>query len=168
MGQASNVLKAITYNQTHSLLPQLRVEIPRHHMVNYLRVLSGCDFVTPHNHGNKPKCKFCDKPKADWLHLLFKCNKRTSLIVDRFTQTLLQRRDSSTSDFVSKKFGECVDILTGLQNDSDFETLFHLLLGVTLENYNLNFMFILETTIPLISETIFDISKDWNNVERAG
>ena len=39
-----------------------------------LRVLSGCDFVTPFGYGRCPACKFCGAAKIRTQHLLFNCH----------------------------------------------------------------------------------------------
>ena len=39
----------------------------------WINVLSGCDFITPHSHKNRPKCKLCGKNSIDIFHLLLDC-----------------------------------------------------------------------------------------------
>ena len=41
----------------------------------FLRVLSGCDFMTPFSYRKAPKCVHCGQEKVRIEHLLFECPK---------------------------------------------------------------------------------------------
>ncbi len=65
----------------------------RSHRFALVRVLSGCDFVTPFNHGDTPKCCLCGHPTARLEHLLFECaavpGYRGAQQVPQFLQEIL-------------------------------------------------------------------------------
>ena len=114
-GQASSVLNAIATYNTHCLLPLLRVEIPRHNMVQYTRSLVGCDFVTPTDHSKKPKCKFCKSKKVWWPHILFCCKERDCVRnIEQFFQIIKNKRESTESYFEVRKCKELSKLVAKL------------------------------------------------------
>ena len=75
-GQALRVMKMSSVLDTHE--GGLRaldnyLWLPSKRTLFY-QILVGCNFLTPHDHSKKPKCKFCDnQQEASWKHLFFQC-----------------------------------------------------------------------------------------------
>ena len=86
-GQAMEALQTVSQDSAYHLSPLLRCNIPRYSMSKFVQALSGCDFLTPHDHNKKPKCRFCDHNSVDWTHLFFKCKKYKTQILSKFKIT---------------------------------------------------------------------------------
>ena len=83
-GQSNRVFKMVKTDAEYHLSPLLQLpEVPRFALAKFIQTVAGCDFLTPHNFSNKPKCRFCDDSTADWCHLLLKCPNYDSGIIDK-------------------------------------------------------------------------------------
>ena len=113
-------------------------------MSKYIQALSGCDFLTPHSHNNKPKCRFCDHDSVDWTHLLFKCEKYNPQILSKFKITNLH-------PVTQKKIEELVQ-------SNDQGGLTDLLFCA---NDSPTFMNDIRILCPIVAKTCSNIERDW-------
>jgi hypothetical protein len=78
-GQAAKALDCTAPRVSPALCSILRISTSRRRDSTLLmNTLSGCDFVTPFSHKNKPICRMCRSARASWCHLLLECPKRRS------------------------------------------------------------------------------------------
>ena len=162
-GQTKLVLAGITRRHYHSIMPQLKVQVPRYMMTLYINVLSGCDFLTPHNHAKKPGCSFCDSAEADWPHLLFECPNLQNghKFVAKFQNNLFAARVSTESVFESEKILQTKRLLAKLWNEKSFEDLFYITMGVKLSPHGLEYQFLIKILVQTISPILFHVQREW-------
>jgi len=161
-GQPGNVLKCLSDTAVHCLLPQLRVEIPRHHMVQFMKTLSGCDMLTPFNFSKKPKCKFCACSCCDWVHLFFKCKNHRD-VLPSIVDSLEKHINPDISDPVNNRIHKCISVIHELEQSNHFQELFSFLMGCTLPKYNLYYQPILNILIKLTSKKLYEIFTYWES-----
>ena len=156
-GQAVLISQALHQRTTHSLLPQLRVQVTRSRMALFTNVLSGCDFVTPHNHAKKPKCKFCNASNTDWPHLLFMC---PALDTQGFFSNYISEMETEDPIFVPR-FEHLRKVLNRLRDQESHTELYRIMLGIDLEKYNLLFFKIIESLVSSTAKLLSRIDSDW-------
>ena len=140
-GQPKLVLAGTLRRQSHSIMPQLKVQVPRFMITLYINVLTGCDFLTP-------QCKFCDCAETDWPHLLFKCpNLRNGHNFILKFQNNFETAKTTAKAFESSKITHAKCILSKLWNEKRFDDLFYMAMGVNLTLHELEYQFIIEILI---------------------
>ena len=122
-----------------------------------LRVVCGCDFLTPFNHSKKPICKYCGKP-GTWEHLLFECtssqrNGRSILLSEIFSNAIseeLAQHDVSVR-------------LTTLEQQKDFSSLFQTCLGILPDgnSFRKSNRKILRAVSKITAARLCSIEADW-------
>jgi len=127
----------------------------------FLQTLCGCDCLTPFNHSNKPKCKFCGKENIDWPHLLFECEKRNGFkTVSKFLKKC--REIGPTSDPESQdRFLKLSRELSKLWDSKDFTKLFYLMMAVNLHEFDLEYFPIIELLVSTITPILYSVQSDW-------
>ena len=113
-------------------------------MSEFIQAFSGADFLTPHNHQDKPKCKFCHADGINWTYLLFECDKYDSKIRKR-----LQNLDLSSQ--TKNYWNQCIAV-------PEYGELTDLLFGC---NPNHHFKNDVSTLTILMATTISKIHRDW-------
>ena len=154
-GQTSNILRAIEGREAHSLIPHLQVYTRRSQLTLFSNVLSGCDFLTPFNYSKKPKCKFCDCEKADWIHLLFACKQFEN---NNFMANYLKDIKSGIAENRYTKLLETLESFWELKKHSD---LFQLILATDLEKHELNFFDVICVLVRATSKRLQAVEQDW-------
>jgi hypothetical protein len=139
------------------------VEIPRGKMSLFINVLSGCDFVTPHNHARKPRCKFCGAEKIDWIHLLFNCRAIESGHIF-FNYVLLSVKNSEILNGHPKR-KILIRTLARLWNKNHYKDLFLLILGANLEKFDLLYENIMNVLVRTAVSKFAQINADWLSIE---
>ena len=162
-GQARLVDAATQRQLTHAMIPQLKVEIPRHQMVLFINTISGCDFITPNNHAKKPKCKFCGARKVYWPHILFECEQRSTR---GFTLIADFLRALSGAQMVSKNFMRNILSQTKrkiccLWNTKNMMKLFEFVMTVT-DDELLTHATVRQCLVSVTSKHIYLVSKEWS------
>ena len=129
----------------------------------FINVLSGCDFVTPHNHARKPQCKFCGAEKIDWIHLLFNCKAMDSGHTF-FNHILLSVKNSEILNGHPKR-NFLIRTLARLWNKKNYKDIFLLILGANLKKFDLEYDNILEALVRTAVDKFTRIHSDWMSIE---
>ena len=131
-------------------------------MAVYSNVLSGCDFLTPFSFAKKPDCKFCRMSSVNWEHLLFQCPDSLSglPVLEKVLKTVDSYRNDTTGVQKTRLY-TLKRTIVKLWNQKNYTTLFHVLLGINLHNYNLNFLNIISLLVRTTSKILCRIEHEW-------
>ena len=143
-GQASKVLQTISQDSAYHLSPLLRCNIPRFCMSKFIQALSGCDFLTPHDHSKKPRCRFCDHAATDWTHLFFKCNNYKTQILSKFKITNLHPQTRAK-----------IEELVQSDNSAGLTDL------LFCASESPKYMSDIRILCPIVAKTCINIERDW-------
>ena len=163
--QATRIYKAVVRKKAAELPYQLKVQVPRFCIPNYIQMLCGCDLLTPYSALKRPDCKFCGASKISWPHLLFNCPNlkfnRHKIISDLHNS--LNPAGKGYSDFLSRKSKDSRKLISKLWNKKQYDRLFELCMGI-LHDFDLGYKHliheILEVTIPIFHR----IANEWDTM----
>ena len=151
-GQAAKVLDFTFSSVRPRLSAILRATLANRREATLLRnTISGCDFLTPFNHSNKPDCRLCRGKNAEWCHLLCECPKRLSQKVTMTTNIeaslneLIRTTDSEVTKRVSHN---SLALMKKLLDSGDNKNLTRYFFGICCSDRNQNQSFLLH--IPVL------------------
>ena len=149
------------------LSPLLRLDPGRRsHRSLFVNALTGCDFITPFKHSNKPKCVICGEERCDWKHLIFQCPKRPNC-AQHFVDAMTSRLFALTSDenpCVSAAATHSMIFLQRLWVDKNFDAILEFAFGICcFENGKPSPLRYRKVLVPIIEVTAREIGRVHNS-----